>query len=214
MTPMTNASVTQPVERSAAPFGDDDPRMILGKAVALGTAVIGAVRPDQLGGPTPCDDFAVRDLLGHLVTVLHRVAVMGEGGDPFAVPFVTEVADGAHPDAWRAAAHAVMAAWTDDATLDRVITLPWATMTGGETLEMYANEVTLHTWDLAVATGQRPAWDDEVVRRSTAALADKLPPDLDRTGAPFAAAVSVPVDAPAIDRLVAYSGRRPDWAAA
>ena len=45
---MTSANLTQPVERSAAPFGDDDPRMTLGKAVALGTAVIAAVRPDQL----------------------------------------------------------------------------------------------------------------------------------------------------------------------
>jgi uncharacterized protein (TIGR03086 family) len=209
----TSLPLTQPVPLSDAPFGDDDPRMTFGKAVALGSAVIAAVRPDQLDGPTPCDDFVVRDLLGHLVTVLRRVAAMGEGGDPFAVPFVTEVADGGHADAWRSAAHAVMAAWTDDATLDRVITLPWTMMTGAETLEIYANEVTLHTWDLAVATGQQPAWDHDVVRRAALALADKLPPGSDRAEVPFVAEVAVPADAPPIARLVAYSGRRPDWAA-
>ena len=86
-------------------------------------------------------------------------------------------------------------------------------MTGAETLEIYANEVTLHTWDLAVATGQQPAWDDEVVRRAMVALADKLPPGSDRGEVPFAAEVAVASDAPPIARLVAYSGRRPDWAA-
>jgi uncharacterized protein (TIGR03086 family) len=211
---MTNAAMTQPVERNAAPFGDDDPRMTFAKAVALGGAVIAAVRPDQLDAATPCDDFTVRDLMGHLVTVLRRVAIMGEGGDPFAVPFEADVADGAHLGAWHAGAHAVMAAWTDDATLDRVITLPWSTMTGAQALEIYANEVSVHTWDLAVATGQRPAWDDAVLTRAAAALERELPAGADRTGAPFAAAVAVSTDAPAIDRLVAVNGRRPDWATA
>jgi uncharacterized protein (TIGR03086 family) len=209
---MTNASTTQPVERSDAPFGDDDPRTTFAKAVALASAVITAVGPDQLDGPTPCPEFDVRTLLGHLVTVIRRVAVMGQGGDPLAVPFVTDVADGDHAAAWRAGAHDVMAAWTDDAVLARVITLPWTSMTGAEALGIYANEVTVHTWDLAAATGQHPAWDDDVLRRAAAAFERELPPDADRSEAPFDPVVAVPAGAPAIDRLVGLNGRRPDWA--
>jgi uncharacterized protein (TIGR03086 family) len=212
---MTSTAVpqTQPVDRSAAPFGDDDPRMTFGKAVALGSAVIAAVRPDQLHGPTPCPDFDVCTLLGHLVTVIRRVAVMGQGASPLAVPFVSDVPDGGHLDAWQAGAHDVTAAWTDDAVLERVITLPWTTMTGAEALAVYANEVTVHTWDLAVATGQRPVWDDDVVRRAAVAFERELPPGADRSEAPFDPIVAVPEGAPAIDHLVGLNGRRPDWAA-
>ena len=211
--PMTNATTTQPADLTPAPFGDDDPRMTFGKAVALGSAVIGAVRPDQHDGPTPCSEFDVRTLMGHMVMVIRRVAVMGEGGNPLAVELPTDLADGGHEDAWRAGAHAVMAAWTDDATLDRVITLPWTTMTGAEALEIYANEVTVHTWDLAVATGQRPAWDDAVVGRARAAFERELPPGADRSWTPFDPVVDVAADAPAIDQLVGLNGRHPDWTA-
>ena len=80
----------------------------------------------------------------------------------------------------------------------------------------------MHTWDLAVATGQQPEWDDEVV---AAALAngDFLPAEdrlalyaeisaamgLDEVAVPFAEVVAVPHDAPAIYRLVAWNGRDP-----
>lgn len=212
---MTTRNQTPSVERTPSPFGDDDPRATFGRAVALGRAVVGAVRPDQLTGATPCPEFDVRTLLGHLVTVLRRVAVMGEGGHPLTVPFVTDVPGDDFAAAWRDAANDVASAWTDDATLARTITLPWTSMTGAEALEIYANEVTVHTWDLAVATGQRPAWDDAVVRVAAAAFARELPEDAAelRAIAPFAPPVPVAAEAPAIDRLVAANGRRPDWAA-
>jgi uncharacterized protein (TIGR03086 family) len=210
---MTNVNVTKPVPLSAAPFGDDDPRMALGKAVALGSAVIAAVRPDQLTDPTPCAEFDVRSLLGHLVVVLRRVAVVGRGGSPFDVEPPGDVADDGWSDPWRAAAHDVMDVWTDDARLDQVITLPWTTMTGRQALEIYTSEVSVHVWDLARATDQQPAWDDAVVAVALSAFERELPADADRTEAPFDPAVPVPADAPAIDRLVGLTGRDPAWAA-
>ncbi|HAS12506.1 MAG TPA: TIGR03086 family protein, partial [Acidimicrobiaceae bacterium] len=55
----TTATTTTP-----APFGVDDPRHVFGRAVAVGTATVAAVRPDQLDGPTPCSEMDVRHLLG------------------------------------------------------------------------------------------------------------------------------------------------------
>ena len=75
-----------PAPISDLPFGDDDPRAIFGKAVATSTAVIGQVRPDQLDAPTPCTEFNVRQLLGHLVGNLGTVAMLGRGENPFAGP--------------------------------------------------------------------------------------------------------------------------------
>jgi uncharacterized protein (TIGR03086 family) len=202
-----------------------DPRAVFARAVGLGTDVIGAVRPEQLDGATPCPDYDGRALLAHMVTVLHRVAALGRGDDPFALPPVDPgMAADEWLAAWSDAAHDVQAAWTDDAVLTRTMRLPWAESSGAGMLVSYLSEITVHTWDLATATGQRPAWDPEVLglaydasrfmpgQGRTAmfqAVKATMPPELRDAPDPFADAVPVPDDAPLIDRLVAWNGRRP-----
>jgi uncharacterized protein (TIGR03086 family) len=204
-----------------------DPRAYLASAVRLAGSVIASVRPDQLDLPTPCDEFDVRTLLGHLTAVLHRVAHLGRGGSVFDAPdHTTGVADDGWPAAWLEAAHDLKDVWSDPALLDRVFELPWATLSGAGLLAMYTSEVTVHTWDLATATGQTPAWDDEVVGVSLALMEQILPAAQERRKAyeevasrlpeerraftpPFADPVPVASTAPAIDRLVAWTGRRP-----
>jgi uncharacterized protein (TIGR03086 family) len=198
-----------------------DPRPILDRAIATGGSVIARVRPDQLTAPTPCSEMDVRAMLGHLVAVLDRIAALGQGEDPFAVT-ETHAPDDGWSDAWTTSAGRVAEAWRDDAVLERPMTLPWIEGSGAEVLASYLSELTVHTWDLAMATGQQPDWDDTVV---TAALAarDILPAEnrralfeeistamgLDEVAIPFADAVPIPDDAPAIDRLVAWNGRDP-----
>lgn len=200
-----------------------DPRPILDRAIATGGAAIAGVRPDQFGAPTPCPAMDVRTMVGHLVGVLGRVAALGRGDDPFSVGDATGPDDG-WTDAWSAAAARTVAAWSDDAALDRPMALPWIQGSGAEVLTSYFSELTVHTWDLAVATGQRPAWDDAVL---TAALEARpiLPAEgrlalfeqisasigAEEVAVPFAEAVVVPADAPDIDRLVAWNGRDPRW---
>jgi len=141
-----------------------DVRTVFAKAMATGGDVIASVRPDQLDGPTPCTEYDVRTLVGHLVGVLDRVALMGRGENPFESPdTVTGVADDAWLAAWSDAAQRVEEAWADDASLERIVHLPWAQESGALTLASYTNEITVHTWDLATAIGRRPAWDHEVV---------------------------------------------------
>ena len=198
-----------------------DPRPAYARAVALGGDVVRAVRPDQLHAPTPCTEFDVAALLDHLVMVVERTAAIGRGEPAMSVQPVARTEGWA--DAWRSAAHGNQAAWPDEA-LDRKVTLPWASMPGAAVLRMYTSEVTVHTWDLAVATGQRPAWDDEVVGASLEAMRRELPVEGRRemieealknlppgtpSAFPFAEAVAVPEDAPLIDRLVAWTGRDP-----
>jgi uncharacterized protein (TIGR03086 family) len=223
---MTIDTHTTPVAPAEAPSGAD-PRPTFECAVALATTVIDAVSPEQLAEPTPCADFDVQALLAHLVTVLRRVAAIGRGDDPFGRDVVVSVADIAQgcTQAWRAAVSDAADAWTDDAALARVVRLPWAEDTGAGTLVGYVSEVTVHTWDLATATGQRPDWDPGVLLRSLdwirgvlpadgrAALVAEakanMPPERRDVADPFADAVPVPEDAPLIDRLVAWTGRQP-----
>jgi uncharacterized protein (TIGR03086 family) len=223
---MTNdtTSPTSPAALVDAPFGASDPRAMFARAVALGGGVIGAVRPEQLGDPTPCTEYDVRALLDHMVMVLRRVAALGRGDDPFGpdVLGAPPVADDGWPQVWRDAASAVQAAWADDASLTRIVTLPWMQDTGAVALVAYLNEVTVHTWDLAAATGQRPAWDPEVLSLAfdgirflpatgrPALFAEakaNMAPEFRNWSDPFADAVPVPEDAPLIDRLVAWNGR-------
>jgi len=199
----------------------EDPRPILDRAITTGGVVAAGVRPEQLTDPTPCTDMNVRALLAHLIGVLDRVAALGNGEDPFAV-IETPVPDDRWADAWTVSGRRAADAWRHDAVLERPMALPWIEGSGAEILASYFSELTVHTWDLATATGQQPDWDDTVVAAALEAR-QILPAEnrlalyeeisaamgLDEVAVPFADAVPIPDDAPAIDRLVAWNGRDP-----
>src|SRR5437660_2505480 len=69
MTTTTQTILQTTIRAQARPASD--PRTVFAKAVAVGGDVVAAVRPEQLGDATPCPDYDVRALLGHLVTVLN-----------------------------------------------------------------------------------------------------------------------------------------------
>ena len=209
-------SSTIPAPRDLA-----DPRRSFERAIATAESVVAASRPDQLAAPTPCTEMDVRTMLGHLIGVLDRITALGRGADPFAV-VETPVSDDAWSEAWATSAREAVDTWSDDAVLEEPMALPWIQGTGAEILMSYFSELTVHTWDLAVATGQQPDWDDTVVDAALASC-DFLPAEnrralfeevsaamgLDEVAMPFAERVPVPDDAPAIDRLVAWNGRDP-----
>ena len=186
--------------------------------------MVDQVRPDQLGTPTPCHEFDVRALLGHLLFVFDRVDVMGQGRDPMTTPELTVPDEVDWPTAFAEAAHRVQATWSQPGVLDIPVALPWAQGTAGEMLLGYLNELTVHTWDLAAATGVPVDWDDDVIAAAQGAISSMLPPEgrlamfeamqadappEARFSPPFAERVEVDADAAPIERLVAYNGRRP-----
>lgn len=209
-----------------AQLNPTDPRSYFAGAVATARPVIAAVTPAQMGGATQCPDFDVRTLLGHLLVVLDRVALLGEGSDPMALPTAhTGIADGAWEAEWLQRAHRVQTAWSDQSRLTAMMTLPWVTAPGAALLAMYTSELTVHTWDLAQATGQQPAWRDDVVQVALdaalqalapgdreagfEAMRPHLPAQLSANFPPFKNAVDVADGAALIDRLIAWYGRRP-----
>lgn len=161
-------------------------------------------------------------MLGHLVGVLDRIAALGNAEDPFAVT-ETPVADDCWPNTWRESGRQAVEVWSDDAVLERPMALPWIQGSGAEVLASYFSELTVHIWDLATATGQRPDWDDSLVAAALHAAHQILPAGnrralyeeisaargLNEVAVPFDEAVPVLDDATAIERLVAWSGRDP-----
>lgn len=217
-----NGAMTTPTSSPATPA--TDPRPLLERAIATGGAVVADIRSDQHANLTPCPEMDVRAMLVHLIGVLDRIAALGNGGDPFAVP-VPQVADGGWADAWQESARNAAQAWSDDALLVGPMALPWIQGSGADVLASYLSEVSVHTWDLAAGTGQQPDWDEKVIDAALQSAHRILPPEnrralyaeisaamgLDEVAMPFAEAVPVPDDAPAIDRLVAWNGRDPLW---
>jgi uncharacterized protein (TIGR03086 family) len=191
-----------------------DPRVALLRAADQAVAVVGLVTPDRLAAPTPCAEYDVRHLTGHLVAVLRRIAYVAGGGHAFDVPsIVLDVPE----DRWAAAAAAnaagLRAAWSDDAVLDRVLRLPWGEVPGRGAAMAYVQELTTHAWDLAAALGRPDVLDPRLAELALVAAHRYLPAQPRGGPIPFEAPVEVAADAPPYDRLVAWLGRDPQWSA-
>jgi uncharacterized protein (TIGR03086 family) len=231
---MTHGGLMTTQTTPAAPSLNDasteasDPRSTFSKAIATAQATVDNVKPEQLNLPTPCEGYNVEGLLGHLSAVLRRTAAVGRGEPAMSVP---QEITGIAADGWSAefssATAEVMSVWSDADLLSKLMILPWAQMPGFALLGMYTGEVSVHTWDLAVATGQTPDWDLSVLE--AALVAAKIGNPIDSGGrpsqfdtfklsmpnhgegmsAPFGEVVPTSPDAPLIDQLVAWTGRTP-----
>jgi len=191
-----------------------DPRPVYAEAAAQIGELIRSVQPDQLDAATPCPEFTVRKLLSHMVGVLVRVAVTGEGRDGLAVVAFVEGVDDAE---WVAAfeeAHArVEKAWADDALLRETVRVPWGEVPGAGALAGYVMELATHTWDLSEALNWPLELSPEVGEFALATGLRALPGPERPAGLPFASARPAPEGADAYGKLAAWTGREPFRAA-
>lgn len=170
-----------------------------------------AVRPGQLGDPTPCPGFDVSGLLDHVVFAARRAASLGRGIVPsmeFPAPHV-ELAD--VPEALREAAAEARAAWREDQSLTRTVTMPWGEEYPGTALVgIYLVELATHSWDLAFATGSVGLLDEDLGEVSLACAEAGIRPDYrNPEGNPFGPQLEAPADASVWERLAAFMGRAP-----
>ncbi|MDN5855454.1 MAG: TIGR03086 family metal-binding protein [Actinomycetia bacterium] len=187
-----------------------DPRPSFTRALDQAEQQAANVRPDELDNRTPCSDFDVRALLGHIVGVLTKLARVGAGEDASEVPDVIDgIDDGAWPVAFRRARGEVDRVWADDALLEQAVTLPWATLPGRVALDAYTHEFTVHGWDLAHATGRLDQLDPSLALEALVAFSEFAPPDTRSEHGPFGPVISISDDAEVYSRLAAYVGRRP-----
>jgi uncharacterized protein (TIGR03086 family) len=187
----------------------DDPRELLRRSLDVASAVVGGLKPDVMSDPTPCSEFDVATLTNHLTGAVARTGSIARGTP---VTGLLEPSGAEPEEGWAAAFEAARSealdAWADDALLAKEFTLPWATMPGAGIVTMYAMEATLHSWDLAVATGQDHLLDDEVAERLLPAAQEWLPPEHRGGEIPFGPVVEVAEDARAADRLAGFTGRQ------
>ncbi|MFE3633655.1 TIGR03086 family metal-binding protein [Streptomyces cellostaticus] len=188
-----------------------DPRPYYVRATGQAADLIRAVRPEDLTRPTPCSEFDVRDLLGHVVGGTRRIAVVGEGGDGLAVdPSTDGVADDGWAAAYDEARARVLRAWESDERMVSTVRVPWGEVPGHAALSGYVMEIVTHTWDLAESLGGPRELDPELAEFSLANARRVLPDSRPRDAAtPFAARTGAPEGAGAYERLAAWLGRTP-----
>jgi uncharacterized protein (TIGR03086 family) len=180
--------------------------------------VLDRVTDDHLDGPTPCPGYSVGALLDHVCgltfaftwaaeksTAEHAVEGVPAPGGPTAAnldPHWREVL----PERLSALA----AAWDEPAAWQGISEAGGVTMPSEVTGLVALDELVLHGWDLATATGQvfhcAPA-DAEAVLRFAAQTADD---PAARQGL-FGPVVAVPDDASTFDRALGMAGREPSW---
>jgi uncharacterized protein (TIGR03086 family) len=169
-------------------------------------AIVEGVRDDQLDAPTPCTDWTLRDLLAHV--------------QQFATVFTcnarkTEVTwvDGL-PEDWRTALPQQLAelarAWQEPSAWQGRVSAGGVEMSAEDNAVVAAEELVVHGWDLARATGQH-------LEPGSASLAhlerflEVFAGPLASGKGPYGPAVPVPADAPRWDRLLGLAGRDPGW---
>ncbi|MEJ8277627.1 TIGR03086 family metal-binding protein [Pseudonocardia spirodelae] len=198
---------------TVTPTAPEAPVLDLAPTARAVADVVTAVGEDQLGLPTPCADMTVAALLDHLhglawaFTHAARKSPEAAGTAPHA--------DAAHLVAdWRSAVPArldeLAEAWRDPAAWEGVTAAGGVEMPGEVGGVIALDELVLHGWDLAVATGRPFAPDDDAVAavlEFTTAMS--VPGEEASREGLFGPVVPVPADAPAFDRALGNSGRDP-----
>ncbi|MGW1106784.1 TIGR03086 family metal-binding protein [Streptomyces sp. NPDC002540] len=169
--------------------------------------IIEGVGADQLSLPTPCDDYDVEALIQHIVgwLLVFEAGAQGRSHDADAANHRC----GADPAReFRTAAAGVVAGW-ETYGFDRRVTALGGSMPGETVFNMTVMEYLTHGWDLAVATGQPIPYTDQEAAEVLARAEATLQPQYRGENMPFGPAHPVGEDASAVDRLVAFLGRRP-----
>jgi uncharacterized protein (TIGR03086 family) len=192
----------EPARESAA-----DVRGLFADALEMAEQVIVGVGPGDLERSTPCAEWVVRDLLGHLVATARQADRVGRGART-SVPGVVRLE---RRDRWAAtfaaAARKARAAWADEGTAPVDVRVPWGLVPAPVALSGFVLELVAHAHDLAVVVGRRELLDERL-GEAALRIAERLVPAAVRVeGSAFGAPVPAPATADAYVRLSAFLGR-------
>lgn len=185
----------------------------LGPAVDRLLDVAMDVADDQLEAPTPCEGRTVRQLLGHVVGL---TAAFRAAADKDLGPLTdTDPSSSGWPDAepgWREAlaeqGPAMAEAWRSPAAWEGMTRAGGVDLPGEVAGLVALDEVVLHGWDLARATGQEYAADEGTAVALLPFVSGFAP-----GGTPglFGPALDVSPASSAFDQVLARAGRDARW---
>jgi len=176
-------------------------------------ATVAAVPDGGWSRPSPCTGWDARDVVRHIVDMLH-VVLRPYGRTPAPAPSV----DDDPLAAFRAARREVEAILGAPELASRQTESPAGVMPGADMVDqVVSQDMVLHRWDLARATGQDDAIDADELAAMWPGL-QEIPEVMRVPGAfgpgvvVFGPVVEVPADAPLQERCLGLLGRDPHWA--
>ncbi|MCS0603238.1 TIGR03086 family metal-binding protein [Streptomyces sp. LP11] len=186
----------------------------LGPQTEIVARLAAAVTDERLTDATPCPDLAVSDLLGHL----HMLSVAFRDAARKNLGATTDTSPDSNPaglaPGWRAELPEALAelaeAWRDPAAWTGDTRAGGVDLPGAVAGTVVADELVIHGWDLARATGQDYTPDPAALALTHTFL--RTAADLPDAGdGLFGPPVPVPPTASPLDRAVGLSGRDPGW---
>jgi uncharacterized protein (TIGR03086 family) len=169
-------------------------------AMAEVQRLVEGVHSDDFDDPTPCPDWDVRALIGHLVAGNRHFAAAAKGESLMSI--LGDVAPEADARAYAESAQLARDAWRDPSAFEQE--------NAEMTVTVHLAECVQHGWDLARATGEHPEFDDALLD-VVEPFAHSMMPEDRPGGMGFGPATEPPVGASRIDRLAAFYGRDASW---
>ena len=192
-----------------------DPREHLQRVSDLLSGLVEGTDAGRLDDPTPCEDFQVRDLIGHFTMgrflfaadfsgdTARRDELLGGMPERFG-----DVLGDDHLATYRDASATLDAAVDGIEDVEATADFFLGQMPISAALETISGDNLVHCWDLARSTGQDFDPTDDLVEATTAFFGARITDDLRAVGS-FGPEVEVPEDASALDRLLGFCGRTP-----
>jgi len=180
---------------------------LLAAAAPRTVDVVRGISDDQLDLPTPCSDYVVRDLLNHLFQVVVNFQELAEKRQVEWAEKPDYLGEGWR-DRFEVETDRLIAAWSDPSTVEGMsprMPMPQTAIGGMALLDL-----TVHGWDLAVATGQPYHTASEVVAELRD-LVEQLGPTARKMGVfadPTPTLTQTPTD---LAHLLTQTGRTPTW---
>jgi uncharacterized protein (TIGR03086 family) len=174
-------------------------------------AVAALIRVDQWALSTPCPDWNVTELIGHVVAGSQMSAAIAGGADRgeaielLSTDFVGDDPLGALDTALSLAETALIHPDVDE----RICQHPAGNMPGAQVRSLRISDLLVHQWDLARAIGADESLDAEVVQIAWDDISPMAPIIAQLGVFGDGPSGTVPDDAPLQQRLLDLMGRRP-----
>ncbi|NIJ12484.1 uncharacterized protein (TIGR03086 family) [Saccharomonospora amisosensis] len=179
--------------------------------------LVRGVRDDQLGGPTPCEHMNVGDLLGHIdgLALAFTGAAREKPGHVDDLPQPPRPPSAGLGEDWRTRVaqrlRDLASAWREESAWSGETEAGGVTMPGEVAGVVALDEVIVHGWDLAVATGQDFHCEPALLAVALEFVRSSVAEHPDGSPGLFGPPAAVPDNAPTLARLIALTGRDPSW---
>lgn len=185
------------------------------RALEVTQEIVDQVRPHHLDLPTPCGDWALRQLLAHMIGQNHGFADAADGKHTDRTDWVDRDFGDDPAGVFRVSATRVTDAFAQEGAMEREFWLP--EVRGGmffpaaTAIGFHFVDYVVHGWDVAASLGV-PARFDQDLLRAVLPIAKAVPdgPNRQTPDASFRPGLPTPGEDP-LDQILATLGRSSAW---